>query len=53
MLWRAESNTAISVHLFAGPFVMNTEEEIKETFKDYRLGKNGFEKAPTWSSTSY
>lgn len=36
-----------------GPFVMNTEEEIKETFKDYRLGRNGFEKAPTWSSTSY
>lgn len=33
-----------------GPFVMNSEEEINQTFKDYRQGKNGFEKAPTWRS---
>ena len=33
-----------------GPFVMNTMEEIKETFEDLRSGKNGFEKAPAWKS---
>jgi quercetin 2,3-dioxygenase len=33
-----------------GPFVMNTQEEIKQTFDDYRKCKNGFENAATWNS---
>ncbi|KAF7293838.1 hypothetical protein HMN09_01179700 [Mycena chlorophos] len=33
-----------------GPFVMNTQEEIMQTFQDYRQGKNGFEKAHVWKS---
>ena len=33
-----------------GPFVMNTREEIEQTFRDYYEGKNGFENAPTWRS---
>lgn len=33
-----------------GPFVMNTQEEIQKTFRDYQLGKNGFENAPKWQS---
>ncbi|RLN06902.1 hypothetical protein BBJ28_00001987 [Nothophytophthora sp. Chile5] len=33
-----------------GPFAMNTETEIHQTFSDYQLGKNGFENAPTWVS---
>lgn len=36
-----------------GPFVMNTKEEIAQTFKDYRLGQNGFESAPNWHSSVY
>lgn len=31
-----------------GPFVMNTQQEIDEAFRDYRGAKNGFEKARTW-----
>ncbi|PKU73455.1 pirin-like protein isoform X2 [Dendrobium catenatum] len=31
-----------------GPFVMNTLEEIEQAFEDYRLCKNGFEKARNW-----
>ncbi|KAI1314444.1 hypothetical protein EDD11_002188 [Mortierella claussenii] len=34
-----------------GPFVMNSKDEIYETFEDYRDGKNGFERAPNWRST--
>lgn len=33
-----------------GPFVMNTQEDIQKTFRDYQLGKNGFENAPKWQS---
>jgi quercetin 2,3-dioxygenase len=33
-----------------GPFVMTTREEIEKTILDYRMGKNGFEKAHTWKS---
>ena len=33
-----------------GPFVMNTEEQIKQTFIDYQSGKNGFENASKWES---
>ncbi|XP_033742731.1 pirin-like isoform X2 [Pecten maximus] len=33
-----------------GPFVMNTEEEINQTIKDYRQQQNGFENALTWNS---
>ena len=37
--------------LFTGPFVMNTEEEIKAAMNDYRQGRNGFENAPKWNSS--
>ncbi|CAL1527995.1 unnamed protein product [Lymnaea stagnalis] len=33
-----------------GPFVMTTQEEIREAFNDYRNNKNGFENAATWNS---
>ncbi|ORZ06288.1 RmlC-like cupin domain-containing protein [Lobosporangium transversale] len=33
-----------------GPFVMNSQEEIYETFEDYQHGKNGFERARNWKS---
>ncbi|KAL5533315.1 PRN1 [Sanghuangporus sanghuang] len=33
-----------------GPFVMTTREEIQQTFMDYQLAKNGFEKSHTWKS---
>ena len=33
-----------------GPFVMNTDEEIRNTIKDYRYGLNGFQKAAGWQS---
>ncbi|KAG0357810.1 hypothetical protein BGZ54_000176, partial [Gamsiella multidivaricata] len=34
-----------------GPFVMNSQEEIYETFVDYQYGQNGFERARNWRST--
>lgn len=33
-----------------GPFVMNSEEEIRQTFEDFRMAKNGFENARSWVS---
>ncbi|KAI8929426.1 RmlC-like cupin domain-containing protein [Entophlyctis helioformis] len=33
-----------------GPFVMNSETEIRQAIMDYQLGRNGFEKAPEWES---
>ena len=33
-----------------GPFVMTTRDEIQKTIQDYRMGRNGFEKAHTWKS---
>ena len=33
-----------------GPFVMNTREEIMQTFMDYQTCRNGFEKARSWES---
>lgn len=29
---------------------MSTEEEIAQAIKDYKTGRNGFEKAITWRS---
>ncbi|KAG0358893.1 hypothetical protein BGX24_005896, partial [Mortierella sp. AD032] len=34
-----------------GPFVMNSSEEIYDTFVDYQNNKNGFERARNWHST--
>ncbi|KAG0044451.1 hypothetical protein BGZ83_010332 [Gryganskiella cystojenkinii] len=34
-----------------GPFVMNSQEEIFDTFMDYQAGQNGFERAKNWRST--
>uniref|UniRef100_K3WD98 Pirin n=1 Tax=Globisporangium ultimum (strain ATCC 200006 / CBS 805.95 / DAOM BR144) TaxID=431595 RepID=K3WD98_GLOUD len=33
-----------------GPFVMNTHAEIRQTFEDFHLSKNGFENSRTWKS---
>ena len=33
-----------------GPFVLNTNEELKQAFEDYSQGKNGFEGSRTWKS---
>jgi redox-sensitive bicupin YhaK (pirin superfamily) len=34
----------------AGPFVMNTDSELRQTFLDYQTGRNGFERAVGWKS---
>ncbi|KAL2652896.1 hypothetical protein R1flu_021024 [Riccia fluitans] len=34
-----------------GPFVMNTQQEIRKAIQDFRKGHNGFEKAPFWHSS--
>lgn len=36
--------------VWRGPFVLNTDEQLQQTFKDYRFGKNGFEGADSWES---
>lgn len=33
-----------------GPFVMNSQDEIDQTFEDYQYCKNGFENARYWRS---
>ncbi|GMF25611.1 unnamed protein product [Phytophthora fragariaefolia] len=33
-----------------GPFVMSTGEEIRQTWEDFQLAKNGFENAHSWAS---
>lgn len=33
-----------------GPFVMCSEEEIQQTFRDYQNGKHGFERAKSFAS---
>jgi redox-sensitive bicupin YhaK (pirin superfamily) len=33
-----------------GPFVMNTERQTREAIMDFRMGRNGFERAPGWES---
>ncbi|ONK58778.1 uncharacterized protein A4U43_C09F16550 [Asparagus officinalis] len=35
-----------------GPFVMNTQAEIEQTFEDYHYCRNGFENAKQWRSQS-
>ena len=32
-----------------GPFVMNTEDEVKQAWDDYKNHKNGFEKGANWN----
>lgn len=39
--------------LCIGPFVMNTNEQIRQAIDDYRRGQNGFERAPSWKSSVY
>ncbi|KAG0198988.1 hypothetical protein BGX28_007638, partial [Mortierella sp. GBA30] len=34
-----------------GPFVMNSQDEIYDTFTDYQHAQNGFERAKNWAST--
>ena len=29
---------------------MTSEEDVRQSIKDHRLGQNGFENAPTWNS---
>ncbi|UKZ86039.1 uncharacterized protein TrAFT101_001879 [Trichoderma asperellum] len=33
-----------------GPFVLNSEEEVMQTFADYQTHENGFERAKSWRS---
>ena len=46
-------NFTCSMCLLLGPFVMNTQAEINQAIRDYRTGKNGFERALTWKSSVY
>lgn len=43
-------NTALCHVCPSGPFVMTTEEEIKQAIRDYQSGRNGFERAINWRS---
>lgn len=45
-----EFNTSLCCICPSGPFVMTTEEEIREAIRDYQNGKNGFERAVNWRS---
>ncbi|KAI3377487.1 hypothetical protein L3Q82_008668, partial [Scortum barcoo] len=36
-----------------GPFVMTTEEEIRQAIKDYQTGRNGFERAVNWRESKH
>lgn len=49
-LYLSEENIILDNFTLSGPFVMNTQEDIQKTFRDYQLGKNGFENAPKWQS---
>ena len=42
-------NEPIAAH---GPFVLNEKAELYKAFEDYQSGKNGFEGANKWQSTS-
>jgi len=33
-----------------GPFVMSSQEGVRQALMDYQTGRNGFEKAHTWKS---
>lgn len=33
-----------------GPFVVNSEEEVMQTFSDFQSHENGFERAKNWRS---
>ena len=33
-----------------GPFVLNTENEVRQAMMDYRTFSNGFERAKNWRS---
>jgi redox-sensitive bicupin YhaK (pirin superfamily) len=33
-----------------GSFVLSSEEEVYKAMADFRMGKNGFERALTWKS---
>ena len=40
----------VYMHCTAGPFVMNTEAEVRQAEDDYARGTNGFEGAHQWNS---
>ena len=40
----------ITNRTYAGPFVMNSYDEISQAITDYSMGQNGFERAPGWKS---
>lgn len=43
-------NEGLGCDCFSGPFVMTTEEEIKQAILDYKCGRNGFERSINWRS---